>query len=384
MQQREEAGEPRFGMLGVIHEYALERLEASGETEALRRAHAVYYLALAERAEPQLTGPEVGAWLDRLEREHDNLRAALVWAREQRDAVLGLRLAAALRRFWWIRGYMREGRAWVEVFLALMSSAEIAAAGVTAGVRARALLAGGTLALWLGDDVAAGAWLEEALAFAQEAGNQRTSALILNAQGILAKHENDLEKAYARFEAFLSLARQMGDLGSVCIALTNLGDISIYQGELDRAEAVFVETLALDRAAGDLSGVAVDLLTLSLVARKRGEVSQSEAMGREGLALVRNLGDRRRCAEAIEQLATATAAVGQGARSARSLGAAAAMRNSVGAQQPVTEREDIEEALAPTRAAMGETAWAAAFSAGQELTLEEAIAEALQEGSTSE
>ena len=118
-QQREEGAEPRFGMLHVIREYALERLTASGEAEALRRAQAVSMLALVEQAEPELTGPDAGAWLDRLEREHDNLRAALGWALERGEAETGLQLVAAVFRFWMVRGHLREGRAWVERLLAL-------------------------------------------------------------------------------------------------------------------------------------------------------------------------------------------------------------------------------------------------------------------------
>jgi predicted ATPase len=110
VEPREEGGEPRFGLLQVIREYALERLQASGEAEVLRRAHAEALLALAERAEPELTRPAAGAWFDRLEREYDNLRAALGWAREQGEAESGLRLVAALYRFWWVRGHLREGR----------------------------------------------------------------------------------------------------------------------------------------------------------------------------------------------------------------------------------------------------------------------------------
>jgi predicted ATPase/class 3 adenylate cyclase len=131
LQQREEGGEPRFGMLQVIREYALERLAASGEAEAVRQAHAQvrqahaqYYLTLAERAEPELIGPEQRRWLDQLEREHDNLRAALTWARERGEVETGLRLVVALRRFWERRSPPREGRAWVEALLVLEAAAQ--------------------------------------------------------------------------------------------------------------------------------------------------------------------------------------------------------------------------------------------------------------------
>jgi predicted ATPase len=145
VQQREEGGEPRFGMLHVIREYALEQLEASGEAEALRLAHATCYLTLAEQAEPEFTGSAAGAWLERLEGEHNNLRAALGWAQARGEVETGLRLVAAPRGFWWGRGYLQEGRGWFERLLARAAGAG-ATPMVAEGVRARALLTGGTLA----------------------------------------------------------------------------------------------------------------------------------------------------------------------------------------------------------------------------------------------
>jgi non-specific serine/threonine protein kinase len=384
VQPREEGGEPRFGMLQVIREYALERMEASGEAEALRRAHAAAVLALAEKAEPELTGPAAGAWLDRLEREHDNLRATLGWAREQGEAETGLRLVAALRLFWMGRGYLREGRAWVEGLLALGSGA---ASGperaVAPRVWARALHAGGMLTVWQGDFAVAQRWLEEATALGRAAGDLRAAARALNTLGILALNQGDPERAGARFADSLALVREAGDQRGIAAALNNLGDIAYYQSDLERAAAAYTEALALFREVGDRQAIAIALRNLGAVARRRGEVAQAAALLREGLALVWDLDDLRGCAGGMEELASTAGAVGQGERAARLLGAAEALRETLGAPLPHQEQADVEQAVAAARAALGEEAWTAAFAAGRALSPEQAIAEALGEARSS-
>jgi predicted ATPase/class 3 adenylate cyclase/Tfp pilus assembly protein PilF len=421
VQQRaesEEDGDPRFGMLHVIREYALERLQASDEgkeAEALRRAHAAYFLALAERAEPQLAGPEQGTWLARLEREHDNLRAVLGWAHSRGEVETGLRLVATLWRFWWIRGHLREGRAWVEALLGPESAAEAGSgpgAGTGAGageevevgtthgteaaggpadtaltahtaravperVLAGAQLAGGILALWQGDDATAGPWLEAAAAQARAVGDVRTAATALNYLGVLATNQRNWERAAVRYEESLALVRHVGDRLGIARALNNLGDLAVHQSDLEQAAAVLAEALALFRAGGDRTGAAICLSNLGWVAQKRGEMARAEALQREALVLARELGDTRRCAEVLEELAATAGLAGRGARAAHLLGVATAARGMIGAPQPPSERADKEEAMAAARAALGEEAWAAAFTAGQELSLEEAVADAL-------
>jgi predicted ATPase/transcriptional regulator with XRE-family HTH domain len=370
----ESGGEPRFGLLQVIREYALEQLEASGEGEALRRAHAAAMMALAERAEPELTGPEAGVWLERMEREHDNLRAALGWAverGEQGEVETGLRLAAALGRFWEARGHLREGRVWLEGLLAPGAGSET--------VRARALFAGGVLAMWQGDVAAAGSWLEQATALARATGDRRTAAVVLNGLGTIGLLQGDLEWAGARYADSLALMRETGDQRGIAVALLNLGEAALYQGDLERADAALSEGLALFRQLGDRASIAVGMANLGTVARKRGGGTEAVALGREALALYRELGDQPQCAEGLEQLAKTLGAAGQGERAARLLGAAASLRGTLGAPLPAHERADIEQATAAARVTLGEEAWEAAFAAGRALSLEEAIAEALGE-----
>nr|MBF6590632.1 helix-turn-helix domain-containing protein [Ktedonobacterales bacterium] len=246
-QQREEGGESRFSMLHVIREYALERLEMSGEAEALRRAHAASLVALIERAEPELTGPEVGVWLDRLEREHDNLRAALGWAQERGEVETGLRLVAAVFRFWMARGHLREGRAWVETLLAREAEVDAGNASAVSGPpgaalrRARALFAAGVLAVYQGDNTTAETWLEEATAVGQAVGDRPTTARALNMLGVMAMHQGELALAGARLEESLVLMHEAGERRDIAVVLTNLGIVFYSQDDLARAATAFGE-----------------------------------------------------------------------------------------------------------------------------------------------
>ncbi|HLV99393.1 MAG TPA: tetratricopeptide repeat protein [Ktedonobacterales bacterium] len=378
---REEGGEPRFGMLQVIREYALERLEASGEANALRRAHTQHFLALAEQARQQETGPETVAWRDRLEREHDNLRAALGWAQEQGEAEIGLRLAVALTWFWVRRGHLREGRAWLEGLLAV-AAGEVEAArpgGGVAAVRAKALLNAGMFALTMGAYATAQTQLEQARALAQASGDVRTARQALTNLGRVASDQGDLERAAALYTDSLALARELGDQQEIVAVLTNLGHVASKQGDLERAVALYADALARARQRGDRDQLALCLNNLGDVARRRGEVAQAEGLTREALTVYWELRDPRRCAMVLESLAVSASAAGQGERAARLMGAATALRERLGTPLPARSVAEVEQAVAAARAALGEEAWAAAYAAGRALSLEQAILEALGE-----
>jgi predicted ATPase/class 3 adenylate cyclase len=403
VQQREEGGEARFGMLHVIREYALEQLEAVGasdgsmpsgkhpEAEALGRAHGGYFTTLAERAQPELTGPEQGAWLDKLEREHDNLRATIRWAREHGAAEMGLQLVAALPGFWRARGHLREGRAWAEDMLGLAAGqetgdADLAPSGDRSStranlemLRARTLVAGGALAVWQEDQATAVLWLEQAASLGHAAGDLRTVGRALMSLGILARHRGDLDRAATCNAEALALARQLDDRRGIAASLGNLGNVANDQGDLERAEAYYTEALALHRQGGDTEGIAICLGNLGQTVLRRGEVARADALAREALALFWEVGDEHRCAEGLERLGITARALGQNERAARLLGAALARREIVGAPQPANERVEVEQAAAAARTALGEAAWAAVFAAGQALPLEQAVADALSE-----
>ncbi len=206
LQRTERDGEePRFAMLETIREYGLEVLASGGEAQATRAAHAAYYLALAEQAEPQLSGPQQLSWFERLEREHDNLRAALSWFLEQGAAgqnnKLALRLGGALSQFWWLRGYVSEGWHWLERALEISR-------GVRSAVRAKALVGAGQLATLQDDFGQAEALYAEGLALYREQGDRRGSATALSRRGYATMMRSNYAQARALLEEALALFRE--------------------------------------------------------------------------------------------------------------------------------------------------------------------------------
>lgn len=383
--------EARFRLQFVVREYALERLEASGEAEALRRAHAAYLLGLVEkRAFPEF-GPEAAAWLERLEREHDNCRAALTWAREHSEAALGLRLATSLISFWITRGHLSEGRGWVEGLLTLALAAgdrpgdrddDSDAPGrltVSAAARAKALAAASIFAHVQGDGERALAAAEEALALArgQQAGFAEGVALCMLGQ--LAAQRGDLERATAYVEEGVAQLRTVGEPMIAASYLTMVGGIALERGDLERAKACGEESLAFARRTGADHPAAAALAVLAIVALLRGDLAGAESLGREQLLVWRRLGATSHLAESLEGLALTAADGARAERVARLLGAATRLRERVGTLQSPRWRAVIERAAASARAALGEERWAAAFAAGQALSQEAAIAEALGE-----
>jgi predicted ATPase/transcriptional regulator with XRE-family HTH domain len=292
--------EPRFTMLETIREYARECLAASAEDDALRRAHATYFLALAEEAAPALTGPGQAAWLPRLEREQDNLRSALQWAQESGEPEVGLRLAGALWRFWYVRGQPSEGRGWLEGLLALAGSD--GPAGVAASVRAQALHGAGVLARLLGDYGRATALHEESLTLRRGLHDTAGIAASLGGLGLVADHQGDYLRAAALYEEGLALCREIGDQWGSASMLSNLGQAAIHQGDYARAAALYAESLALARHIGDRWGIAVALNNVGDVARHQGDDGRAAAACDESLALFGALGDRRGRAYSLSNL----------------------------------------------------------------------------------
>jgi predicted ATPase/class 3 adenylate cyclase len=439
----EEGGsEARFRLLYVIREYALEQLEASGEADALRQAHAAYYAAIAEPMSTATTYGESLAHTERLEGEQDNLRSALAWLRTRAEAVRqtgaagrlkaeragprrdvepprvqGLRLAGALVWAWAYRGHLSEGRAWLEVFLALdttraatreapvlpprperakrESSSAAAArsrrtmtvrAASQTWVRARALYAAGVLAYWQGDSDAAVPLLEQSLALARAVGDRPTAGSVLTGYvltnlGMAFQDQGGLARARICFEESLALGQALDDWIVIANTLTNLGRLALVAGDLDQAQARSEEAVAVSRQHHYHTGTAMGLAVQALIAWQQGELSRAVTLAREGLALYQAAVDERHYGNGLEVCAILSATQGRTERAARLLGAAAASRARIGMPRSMEgpTAVDIESAVAPGRAALGEEAWAAAFATGQALTLEEAVAEALDE-----
>src|SRR5215211_3009560 len=387
--------EPRFVMLETIHEFALEKLEESSDAEAIKRAHAEYFLALAEEAEPGLWGAEDAAWLDRLEQEHDNMRAALSWTIEYEEAELALRLGAALRWFWYMEGYYGEGRRWLEAALGKDW-------GVAAEARARALEGVGWLASNQGDLDRAQAAAEEGLKLSTEAALGDVVATELqNVLGEVAWERGDYERAKELFEESLAFYREARDIRGVAWSLGNLANVSSDRGNYEQAKELYEEGLALSRELGGAELLGAYLISLGYefllegnperatslneeavalyrkrghrgrlqialdnlgwAALVRGDHQRAEALHKESLMLCKDLGDKLIGSESIEGLACAAGAKGEAERAARLFGAAEALREAAGYQLGTRARSLRDPFLTDARSRMGEAAWTKAW-----------------------
>ncbi len=285
-------GEPRVGMLETIREYGRERLEDSGEADAVRGAHAAYYLALAEAASPHLRGPEQASWLTRLEADHANLRAALAWAQEQAAAETGLRLAVALTQFWALRGYFYEGRAWLSGLLRVPGGAP--------ALRARALGAAGVLAYEQTDYDGAIALLGEAVALSGslEAAGEAVHWRVLRDEAWSIRR-GDAAGGVALLEASVALFGAAGDRPGLARAVMRLGFELWLRGEHRHARAALEEGVAAYRALGDAQGLVLALLYLSIVVREQGDYARATAVAEEAVARARALDARHALAWAL-------------------------------------------------------------------------------------
>jgi predicted ATPase/DNA-binding SARP family transcriptional activator/TolA-binding protein len=289
------SGDARLSMLETIHEFARERLEFRGDADAARGRHAALFLAFAEQAEPELSGPDQAAWLDRLETEHDNLRRALTTFHESGEAGNGLRLAAALWRFWWRRGFFSEGRRWLERAIAEDDGAEPA-------VRATAHDGAGALAEAQGDLAAAAVHHQAALALRRELGDRRGEARSLADFGIIADKLGKPEQAKQLLMEALQIAREEEDVPRVAACLANLGFVALDQGELDAAAVAFRDSLALFRDLGDRRNVSYVLGGLGTLAFLQRDYGGAAAVQEEALRVLRQLGDPQGIADTVADL----------------------------------------------------------------------------------
>jgi predicted ATPase len=413
-QEEGAGGEPRFVMLETIHEFANAKLQASREAEAVRRAHTEYFLALAEEAEPMLWGAEDAAWLDRLEQEHDNLRAALSWAIEHEEGELALRVSGALWRFWSMEGYYGEGRRWLEAALGKDWGTEAAEA------RARALEGVGWLAAGQGDLDRAQAAAKEGLKLSTEAGlGDIVAADLQNVLGeAVARQRGDYERAAELLTESLALHRKAGDIRGVAWSLGNLANVSSARGNYEQAQELYEEGLALSREldgaellgaflinlgyesllegeperaialneeAAELyrkrglrDGLQHALDNLGWATLLRGDYERAETLHKQSLSVSQDLGDKLIASESLEGLACTAGAQGEAERSAILFGAAEGLREAEGYQQAPRDHSLREPYLATARSLVDEAAWAAAQEKGRSIKFEDAVVYALE------
>jgi tetratricopeptide (TPR) repeat protein len=321
--------QPRFSMLETVREFAAECLAASGEEDLLRQRHAACFLALAEKAEWELTGPNQIHWLARLEAEHDNVRAALSWALDSGDAVLGQRLAGALWLFWSTRGYLSEGRQWLQQALNEDATGEHAASPS----RTKALAGAAILAIDQGAFDEAGRLCAQSVAHARESKERRDLILALNGQGLFARVQGKYADAVACYEEALVLAREVEDQGGEAEALSGLSGPTFMAdpiGNAAHAHELSEQSLALFRELGNTRGVADVLHNVAFRSMHTGHYQRVETRGGEALALFRALGDDGKTAQALYTLGLAAERQGHYERAASLLEESLALRRERG------------------------------------------------------
>ena len=328
----EREGTSRYRLLETIRAYAWQRLQQTGAEKRWRERHLAYFLRLAEEAAPQLTGSEQAAWLDRLAREHDDLRAALEWCwQEPEHAEAGLRLTGALWRFWEMRGYFSEGREHLRATLSRDT------AGSRTPARARAL----------------------------------------HGAGILASEQGDYAAAHALYEESLALSRELGDTYTIAHLLNNLGNVAAKQDDYATARALYEESLAIRREIGDRQGMVYSLINLGSAAKDHGDYAAAYDLCGEGLTISKELGDKQGIGFALMELADVAAGQGQTARAARLWAAAEALRAAIDSPLPSYMQAGYDRKTAAARVSLGEAAYERAWEVGRAMTVEEAIAYAL-------
>ena len=287
----------RYRLLEMVRQYATERLEVSGGAEQANSRHRDFFFALAEEAQPNLKGPDQPLWLQRLEAEIGNLRAALAWCESEKDgARTGLQMAGALWQFWELRGYYNEGRASLAEALRKEEGHE------RTSERAKALYAAGVFAFYQGDYEAARVFHEESLAIFRELGNKQGIAGSLKDLGRLAGAQGDYAAARALYEESLAISRELGDRQGSGWTLNDLGNLAGAQGDYGAARTFHAASLAISRELRDTEGIAWCLHHLGGVARMQGDYGAAQVFHEESLAIFRELGHKQGTAWALNYL----------------------------------------------------------------------------------
>jgi predicted ATPase len=363
--------EERYWMLETIREYAAERLEDSGDDEELRRRHAEHFLALAEEAQPNVRNEWLRGgreWLDRLEREHDNLRAAVDGLEASSETERAMRLAGALWEFWFSRDHLAEGRRRLES--ALRADERPTAA------RARALNGAAEMAAFAGDPSAAKLRAEEALTLHRTLGDALGTAESLQKLGYAVAEEGDPSRARPLLEESVRILRELGDEHYALWTTRTLAWTYYELGDLERAQALHEDNLRRARALGNEPLKAALLGSLAMIAVKQGRVQDALTLLTENLPIWRDIGERLEIAMCLCQVAHALAAARRAETAARLLSCSEVLREEVGGSEAWVARMN-EETTAAIRAQLDDAAFAKAWEQGGELTLDEAVALAL-------
>ena len=373
-----EAEEPRFMMLETIREYAAERLRGAGEAEEMRRAHASYYLALAEGAQPETSPDMFDAWLAVLEREHDNLRTALRWAIRHGEVDMGTRLGLMMWRFWSEQFHLGEGRRWLEAVLEL-GEPEGGVDQPTPSARRWAFLhlIAGIMASGQGDYDRAVELCEESLALYERMGHKKGTGGPLRELGVVAYHRGDYDRAVRLSEQALQVTREFGSTFGMGLATCSLADALRAQGDLEGARTLLEESLTLLRRKSYPLRVANALANTlarlgSIECELRRDARAFELYG-ESLQLGRQFGFVHHVVGPLEGMARVAVVRGRPEQAARLLGTSAALRDEMGVPLTLVERTDHDYAANGARTELGVEAFEETWAGGYVMSLEEAI-----------
>jgi predicted ATPase/DNA-binding XRE family transcriptional regulator len=363
----------RYRMLEPIRQYALDRLVDAGRETEVRRRHALWYTRFAQKADEHLAGPEQGDWLDRLEAEHDNLRAALRWSLDGNDPEGGLRLAAALWRMWNARGYMREGRDWLEKAL---SSAD----DRPSAVRAKALNVAGAIAYQQGDIDAARDLFEKSIEVSRELGDEgyvsRVTCNLANIMLDLGEHA----RARELFEQCLTIDRRLGDKSRTAYSLGGLADVYYSTGRFAESADYYGRSLALHRELDDRRSIALTLHNLGEIASKQDDAKKAENLYKESLQMARDIDDRWLTVQILPGLASLLALEDRQERAVGVLAAADALRREIGFEFQADALANHERTIELARAALPADRFEAAWHRGSAMSREEVANYVLEGG----
>jgi predicted ATPase/class 3 adenylate cyclase len=409
-----EDGEPRYVMLETLREFGLEQLEASGEQDTIRSRHTSFFLALAESAEASLESAEQVQWMERMEQEHGNLRAALEWSRTAEGAgELCLRLAGALGSFWEMHGHFSEGRERLSAILSmgiaqgqmaararlLARAAELAyrqsdypatyslaqesltifrKIGDKQGV-ASMLIKLGNSATERGSYGSASRFLEEALSIWRELEDKHGTARALISLGWVALRSGDHNLAHTRLKEALTLSRELGDARSMGFELSGLGEVALRQGDYPRATQLMEESLEVRRQLGNKWGIGVSLGMLGWVAMRERDWERAIVRLGESLKVRQEIGDKGGSAWCLERLAGVAMAQSQLERAVRLFGAAAVLRSSIGSVIDPADEANYKKNISSLRANLGRKRFTEMWNEGRAMVIEQAVAYALEE-----
>lgn len=413
-QEEQPDGEPRLFLLETVREYALEQLAQNGEETAVFQSHALFFTYLAETAEPHLIGPEQNKWLDVLEREHNNVRAALHWASAHQHSQISLRLVSALWRFWYIRGYYQEGRQWLERVLLQNTTEELKNGDNSLlALRAKSLNGVGMLTAHMGEYEVAQAFCQEGLELYRLLQNNTGIATALFGLGNIAIWTGDYSQAHTLFDESANLYHSLHDLWGVTRSQAYLANVCWFQGENEPAKQLFTKTLAGYKNLGDLWGITFATYGLGFVALSQGDYKTAEShlhtahaallkmgdkrglirtYGGQGrlyllvedipqaqknwlacLTIARQIGEQWGIALCLDGLAGVAVASGAGAVAAQLFGAAHAQWERLNVPVPFAFRQWYERDLAHGQQLLSAEAFSTAWRVGEGLTLDQLL-----------